>query len=311
MNARDFDSFNSPKKSTAVGTVENATRNSGYKRGELSPVLEACQPMDNDGDRFLRIVEQASRIASHRKLYELLQGEDIQRFIPHQVLISAWGDFGELRLQRDVISALPGLRTGLLNHCTMDGILQALHKRWLVQGRQPMLLDSTKDARLEYSDCDCTLHKFLQGRWSMLVHGVTNMRDGEVCLYLALHAGPIIKGCSVERFRQLVDPLITQIDVAFRRIAALESPSLAGDHESPASLRMLSQREEEILLLVSEGKTNIETSKILALSVFTVKNHMKRIMKKLNAGNRTEAVAKYRQMPQAPQKKRHAEKHCA
>jgi transcriptional regulator EpsA len=292
--------------------VENGTHNRGRKRGALSLAPDACPPIMNDGDIFLRIVEQTSQITSHRELYELLQSEDIQRFIPHQVLISAWGDFGGSQLQRDVISALPGLRTALLNHCTMDSILKVLYKRWIIQGRQPMLLDSTRDARLQHSDCDCTLHKFLQGRWSMLVHGVTNVRDGQVCLYLALHAGPIYKSGSIERFRLLVDPLVTQIDVAFRRIATLEPPRQPEVPGLPPGLRMLSQREEEILLLVSEGKTNIETSQILGLSVFTVKNHMKRIMRKLNAGNRTEAVAKFRQIaPMPPKKAAHWESHYA
>ena len=158
-----------------------------------------------------------------------------------------------------------------------------------------MLLNSNEDSRLEYSDCDCTLHKFLQDRWSMLVHGVTNVRDGEDSLYLALHASLLVRGSSVEPFRLVVDPLITQIDMTFRKIAALK-PTPGGDEDSTASFRILSQREEQVLLLVSEGKTNIEASKILRLSAFTVKNHMRRIMKKLSAGNRTEAVAKYRQI---------------
>ena len=236
-----------------------------YPRGCRRPAPGARQPTENDGGTFLRIVEQTSQIASHRELYELLQSEDIQRFIPHQILISAWGDFDGPPLQRDVISALPGLRTGMLNHCTMDGILQPSTSVGSSSGRQPILLDSTKDARLEYSDCNCTLHKFLQSRWSMLVHGVTNVRDGEVSLYLALHAGPIVKGC-VERFCQLVDPLITQIDVAFRRIAALKSPGLADIASRLRASRTLSQREEEVLMVVAEGKSNIETSKILAIS---------------------------------------------
>ena len=298
MNVRDF-RFCDPKESTSVDTVGKAKQRRSNKRGSRSPGRNAGRRIVVDDDRFLRIVEQTSRIASHRELYELLQSEDIQRLIPHQVLISAWGDCDAPHLQRDVVSALPGLRTGMLNHCTMDGILQALYNRWLAQRRQPLLLDSTKNARLEYSDCNCTLHKFLQGRWSMLVHGVTNVRDGEVSLYLALHAGPGVKGC-VDRLRQLVDPLITQIDVAFRRIAALRSPGLADDRESPASFRILSQREVEVLMVVSEGKSNIETSKILGISAYTVKSHMQRIMQKLNAGNRTQAVAKYRQMDQQP-----------
>jgi DNA-binding CsgD family transcriptional regulator len=67
---------------------------------------------------------------------------------------------------------------------------------------------------------------------------------------------------------------------------------------------VLSTREREILRLVSEGKTNIDIAKILAISAFTVKNHMQRIIKKLNAANRTEAVSNYHLLnPQQPQRR--------
>ena len=80
--------------------------------------------MINDGDRFLRVVDKTSRITRHRELYELLQGDDIQRFIPHQIFISAWGNFDGVDPQCDLISALPGLRTSMLKHCTMNGMLR-------------------------------------------------------------------------------------------------------------------------------------------------------------------------------------------
>lgn len=55
----------------------------------------------------------------------------------------------------------------------------------------------------------------------------------------------------------------------------------------------LSAREVEILARVAEGKTNIEISRILFISPFTVKNHVQRILKKLGASNRTEAAVRY------------------
>ncbi len=54
-------------------------------------------------------------------------------------------------------------------------------------------------------------------------------------------------------------------------------------------------------MAVSEGKTNTEISDYLDISACTVKNHLQRIMQKLNATNRTEAVAKRRQMSLRPQ----------
>ena len=303
MNIRDFDFINQREKSNVVDTAEKAVRNGRNKCSAPLPAPDTSPLTTNEGERFLRIVAQTTRIKRHYELYQLLQSEEIQHFIPHQVLIAAWGDFGEPNLKLDVTSAIPGVRTGLLSGCTIGGPLKDLYKRWLVHGRRPLLLDSTMGVRLAYSPCSCALHKSLQGVWSLLVHGITDARDGSYSLYLALNANSIVIGHSAERFCLLADPLITQIDVAFRRIAALKSPGLPANQESPATLRVLSAREEEILQLVSEGKTNAEISKILAISSFTVKNHVQRIMKKLNAGNRTEAVAKHHQLDLQPQGK--------
>jgi len=53
----------------------------------------------------------------------------------------------------------------------------------------------------------------------------------------------------------------------------------------------LSSREIEVMRWVKMGKTNHEISCILTISVFTVKNHLHRIFFKLDALNRTHAVA--------------------
>jgi two-component system, NarL family, response regulator len=53
----------------------------------------------------------------------------------------------------------------------------------------------------------------------------------------------------------------------------------------------LSQRELEILRLLAVGKSNKEIGQALYISEYTVKNHMRSILKKLNAIGRTEAIA--------------------
>ncbi len=55
----------------------------------------------------------------------------------------------------------------------------------------------------------------------------------------------------------------------------------------------LSAREVEILARVAEGKTNVEISRILSISPFTVKNHVQKILRKLGASNRTDAAVRY------------------
>jgi DNA-binding NarL/FixJ family response regulator len=53
----------------------------------------------------------------------------------------------------------------------------------------------------------------------------------------------------------------------------------------------LSQREIEVLQLVSQGKSNRDIGTALSLSALTVKSHLARIARKLGTGDRAEMVA--------------------
>jgi DNA-binding NarL/FixJ family response regulator len=56
------------------------------------------------------------------------------------------------------------------------------------------------------------------------------------------------------------------------------------------STESLSDREIDVLKLVAQGNGNREIGRLLVISEETVKAHIKRIMEKLDAGDRTEAV---------------------
>ena len=53
----------------------------------------------------------------------------------------------------------------------------------------------------------------------------------------------------------------------------------------------LSSRELQILGQMASGKSNKEIGQVLYISEYTVKNHVRSILKKLNAIGRTEAIA--------------------
>lgn len=53
--------------------------------------------------------------------------------------------------------------------------------------------------------------------------------------------------------------------------------------------KLLTDRERDILLLLQLGKSNKEIAEDLALSINTVKTHLKNLFKKLKVKNRTEA----------------------
>jgi DNA-binding CsgD family transcriptional regulator len=64
----------------------------------------------------------------------------------------------------------------------------------------------------------------------------------------------------------------------------------------PAESRLdglMTRREREVLDLMTSGATNIRIAEQLVISEGTVKSHVKHILRKLRAGNRAEAVARY------------------
>lgn len=65
---------------------------------------------------------------------------------------------------------------------------------------------------------------------------------------------------------------------------------LASMHVDPASQAGLTPREREVLPLLVMGRSNKEIAAELGIGVQGVKNHVRSILRKLRAGNRTEAA---------------------
>ncbi|WP_245772783.1 LuxR C-terminal-related transcriptional regulator [Lacicoccus alkaliphilus] len=57
-------------------------------------------------------------------------------------------------------------------------------------------------------------------------------------------------------------------------------------------MKNLSPREREVLILISEGKTNQEIAELLYISTHTVKNHVTKIFHKLGVSDRANAISK-------------------
>lgn len=76
--------------------------------------------------------------------------------------------------------------------------------------------------------------------------------------------------------------------LAGRLLLAMKSGS--GRLSTPDPLETLTEREEQILRLVSAGRSNKEVGRELGLQEKTVKHHMTSILNKLQVRNRTEAA---------------------
>ena len=109
-------------------------------------------------------------------------------------------------------------------------------------------------------------------------------------------AGYMLKDATPEDLEQAIRVAISGggnvlsprvIQTLFDEMNGHSESSLTGHHGAHASL---TQRETDILVLLSEGKSNRDISKALFLSEKTVKAHLAAIFRKLGVKNRTQAA---------------------
>jgi len=62
----------------------------------------------------------------------------------------------------------------------------------------------------------------------------------------------------------------------------------------------LTPKEQEVVALLAKGHSYLEISTLLSISENTLKTHIKRIYKKLNVHNRTQAVLAVQKIKQTP-----------
>jgi DNA-binding CsgD family transcriptional regulator len=99
----------------------------------------------------------------------------------------------------------------------------------------------------------------------------------------------------------------SEVELA-RTAHASPEPASAAALFRPAESRLdalLTRREREVMELITSGATNIRIGELLVISEGTVKSHVKHILRKLHAGNRSEAVSRYLQLVKRDQELSH------
>lgn len=83
------------------------------------------------------------------------------------------------------------------------------------------------------------------------------------------------------------------IDLQPQRLYREREEAVARLHgDDNADIKSLTQRELEVLALCAEGYSDAEIGAELGISVYTVGNHLRRILRKTNSANRAHAVSK-------------------
>lgn len=243
---------------------------------------------------YHRVVTHSVEVRSHFDVMVWLQG-DMQSYLPHDILIAAWGDFANGTVQHDIISTMAGVRSHSSHQEAMTPMLQQLFTRWTEYGKKPFSVTAGESGFLpEDAQLQCALGDALQQMRSAMVHGINDERGSHDCLYVTLSSK---EDCG-EFARGAMAMVLPYIDIALRQVKHLPHQAHVQINDAdPADSRFfaehdLTEREIEILQWVALGKTNPEIGSILEISAFTVKNHMQRVFKKLDVTNRAQAVSK-------------------
>ncbi|MDB5963539.1 MAG: helix-turn-helix transcriptional regulator [Polaromonas sp.] len=252
----------------------------------------------DDSIRYLKVIAEGVQVRRHLELLNWLQG-DFQRFLPHDILLAAWGNFEEGSITHDVVSALPEVRSYASGTEVLPFLLSRLHGHWTARGRMPCsvgfeaFVHLLGSASLPASFCSAMRTM----KWAHL-HGFRDARGRHDSLYVFLSSAETMAGPT----GHAAAVLLPFVDAALRQMTPLpqqqRDPSASAPARSAAddATAGLSEREAQIMAWVAMGKTNSEIGSILHISGYTVKNHMQRIFQKLNVFNRTQAVSKVTRM---------------
>jgi DNA-binding NarL/FixJ family response regulator len=179
-----------------------------------------------------------------------------------------------------------GIATIIRNEPDMQLVAEASNGREAIQGFREHLPDVTlMDLRLpDISGIDAMVAirtEFADARIIMLT-----TFEGDIEIRRALEAGAVGYMLKTMPRRQLVET-IRRVHAGRKHIP----PEIAAHLAEHLGEESLSKREVDVLQKIAGGNRNGDIAALLFISEETVKGHVKHIMEKLGANDRTEAVA--------------------
>lgn len=240
------------------------------------------------GDDFMRAAEAAQTVHDRHQYFVWTQLH-LHRFLPHDLAVMQLSRAGGREaLFATALRSVP-LPAGLLAQLeTPQGeFWRALVNDWVFQGRQIQALPLAQVRPVSGG----ALQELQQaGFHSVLVMGVDS-RSGVApeAMFAFFLREPQLRAARIPVAGLLLPYLYL---MATRSMASGEEarPDAPTGRGSPPQA-MLTQREIQILDAVRQARHNAEIGLMLGITAPTVKNHLRKIMRKLGAANRAQAVA--------------------
>jgi len=209
----------------------------------------------------------------------------MQRLVPHEILLCGVDEGSRHGFEQYHFES-----TRYFRHCHFEtlcnptsGLLSHLQR----------ISERTK-SRVVLCPCDNPFPFDLEEPLRVLI-AENELRNLAACLWL----GPREKVQAYYSFSRIqpfsestsyfLELLLPYIHMTFLRV--LSNPDDVGNPGVRAG-RLVTHRQEEILVLIRDGKTNAEIAQILAVSPWTIKNHIQMIFQRLNTNNRTQTITR-------------------
>ena len=234
-------------------------------------------------ESLLLNIDASMRVHSRHQLFGWTQGM-LQSLVKHELLVCALRGPRPAAYQVDCFAS-PWIDSEKVGEgFRRDAALVAhLVSDWVDAGFHPVVYGAGAGP-LARGPFAAELQRL--GAENVLAHGTYDSTGKPVSLFV-LAAMP---GDLGREHAFLLELIVPYLHLAWMR-TQLSGP-LEESGATAKSVDPLTAREKEILRWIHLGKSNFEIGTILGISPLTVKNHVQKILRKLNVQNRTHAVGR-------------------
>ena len=242
---------------------------------------------------LLRVIEAAPQVCRRHQFFVWTQG-DFQRWLPHKISICGSYDRDQRDVVFDIFNSIPLPEPVVQSLRSMrSDIVQAALTAWRKGRSQAAVLSLQRDVLPQ----PLSVALMELGYDQIMVHGLTRPGRADELESFFMFTQPRAEYGVASQ--QALDMLLPCVHMAYQRVCVTERQMDSGRGAAYASSGQglprptpITEREREILLWVRDGLSNQQISEKLGISALTVKNHVQKILRKLGAANRAQAVAK-------------------
>ncbi len=251
------------------------------------------EPSDRRALSILQIIEAAVDVRRRYQFFIWMQGA-FQTLLPHQLAVCGVYERGSKQVCMEAFNSVV-VPSPVLNFLTegQSPLMQYIVSAWIENRCRPLVV---KVNSLNGRHTALAADTLLNANWGeLLVHGVSRPQRASEIETLFVFASPAV-GVTAAQLT-CIELLLPHLHRTYLRVQAIERETSDPRPKKTAgpngyATASISDREEQVLGWVREGMSNQEIGVQLGISPLTVKNHVQKILRKLGASNRAQAVAR-------------------